>query len=340
LRRYRYTGRERDEETGLYSFGARYYAPWLGRWCSPDPLGLVDGPNTYVYARNNPLVYTDTPGTDPKPVVRTDNYRDLLRDAIAEVEHVSITNKGLERRFSKYASSKDAGPWLRVGGPDAVETAYQAKVALLGRVTTKLGSFSPPGWEDANGDPGACFKLACAGANPTRMAGESATGGGGVILYESVKQRITTDKTAGEVAVAQIRRHIDAGRAVVAGVNEPDTAKVVDKDEQPVTNHFVDIYGYETDSTGRIVALFAKDNAIPHTGEVRFTVAPDGSISKPAEPKRPEAEDYLRQEYQLSEVRFHTGFQYTGAERPKNDAGSVMFWPVPPEPRRRSRRDH
>ena len=32
LKRYRYTGKERDEETGLCYHGARYYAPWLGRW--------------------------------------------------------------------------------------------------------------------------------------------------------------------------------------------------------------------------------------------------------------------------------------------------------------------
>ena len=36
-KRYRYTGKERDEETGLYYHGARYYAPWLGRWGSVDP---------------------------------------------------------------------------------------------------------------------------------------------------------------------------------------------------------------------------------------------------------------------------------------------------------------
>lgn len=35
-KRYRYTGKERDEESGLYYHGARYYAPWLGRWSSAD----------------------------------------------------------------------------------------------------------------------------------------------------------------------------------------------------------------------------------------------------------------------------------------------------------------
>ena len=36
---YRYTGKERDAATGLYYFGARYYAPWSGRWISADPAG-------------------------------------------------------------------------------------------------------------------------------------------------------------------------------------------------------------------------------------------------------------------------------------------------------------
>ena len=33
--RYRYLGRERDEETGFTLHGDRYYAPWLGRWTAP-----------------------------------------------------------------------------------------------------------------------------------------------------------------------------------------------------------------------------------------------------------------------------------------------------------------
>jgi RHS repeat-associated protein len=37
-KRYRYTGMERDEESGLEYHSARYYLPWLGRWLSCDPL--------------------------------------------------------------------------------------------------------------------------------------------------------------------------------------------------------------------------------------------------------------------------------------------------------------
>jgi RHS repeat-associated protein len=61
-RRYRYTGKEKDEETGLYYHGARYYACWLGRWTSSDPAGMVDGPNLFQYSRDNPVVLLDPNG--------------------------------------------------------------------------------------------------------------------------------------------------------------------------------------------------------------------------------------------------------------------------------------
>lgn len=61
-KRFRYTGKERDEETSLYYHGARYYAPWLGRWTSADPAGLVDGVNVYAYVSNNPLALSDPTG--------------------------------------------------------------------------------------------------------------------------------------------------------------------------------------------------------------------------------------------------------------------------------------
>lgn len=61
-KRYRYTGKEKDEETGLYYHGARYYACWLGRWTSADPAGMVDGPNRYVYVSGRPTRMADPSG--------------------------------------------------------------------------------------------------------------------------------------------------------------------------------------------------------------------------------------------------------------------------------------
>jgi RHS repeat-associated protein len=62
LKRYRFTNKERDDETGLYYFGVRYYAAWLGRWTSSDPGDFVDGLNMYVYVRNNPVNGVDELG--------------------------------------------------------------------------------------------------------------------------------------------------------------------------------------------------------------------------------------------------------------------------------------
>jgi RHS repeat-associated protein len=61
-KRYRFTGMERDEETGLQYHSARYYLPWLGRWLNADPIGLGDGVNVYRYSHNRPLVITDRSG--------------------------------------------------------------------------------------------------------------------------------------------------------------------------------------------------------------------------------------------------------------------------------------
>jgi RHS repeat-associated protein len=63
-KRYRYTSKERDEESGLYYHGARYYAPWLARWTSADPAGLKGGLNLYNYVTNNPVILHDPQGTD------------------------------------------------------------------------------------------------------------------------------------------------------------------------------------------------------------------------------------------------------------------------------------
>jgi RHS repeat-associated protein len=63
LKRYRYTGMERDEETGFQYHTSRYFVPWLGRWASPDPIWGNDGPNLYIYSPSSPTRFTDTTGT-------------------------------------------------------------------------------------------------------------------------------------------------------------------------------------------------------------------------------------------------------------------------------------
>ena len=62
LKDYRYSGKEADDSTGLYYYGARYYVTWLARWLSPDPSGTGDGLNLYQFVGGNPLTFTDNDG--------------------------------------------------------------------------------------------------------------------------------------------------------------------------------------------------------------------------------------------------------------------------------------
>ena len=65
---YKYTGKELDEEIGMYDYGARFYDPTISLWTSVDDLAAhpnqVDK-SPYAYAWNNPIVYNDPDGNCP-----------------------------------------------------------------------------------------------------------------------------------------------------------------------------------------------------------------------------------------------------------------------------------
>ena len=67
----KFTGQERDAETGLDFFQARYFSAALGRFNSPDPgnagasLFTPQSWNGYTYVYNNPLTLIDPSGTSP-----------------------------------------------------------------------------------------------------------------------------------------------------------------------------------------------------------------------------------------------------------------------------------
>lgn len=84
-KRYRFTGKERDAAHALAYHRMRYYVPWLGRWCSTDPAGTVDGLNLYRYGRNNPVRFSDSTGLDPDEpgrrgqTVIQQSFKDIIR---------------------------------------------------------------------------------------------------------------------------------------------------------------------------------------------------------------------------------------------------------------------
>lgn len=61
-----FTGRQLDEETGLYHYRARFYDPEKGRFLQRDPRGDLCDVNLYLYVQDNPICYTDPTGLAPQ----------------------------------------------------------------------------------------------------------------------------------------------------------------------------------------------------------------------------------------------------------------------------------
>jgi RHS repeat-associated protein len=115
-KRYRYTGRERDEETGLEYCGARYFAPGIARWVSADPEGLVDGPNLYRYLRCSPTMLIDPRGTDPPDAKKNAFERNPDEHEEKEGEKVDESrdqqqNQLQDANFNAAATVPPVGTW-------------------------------------------------------------------------------------------------------------------------------------------------------------------------------------------------------------------------------------
>lgn len=138
-KRYRYTGKEKDDETGLYYHGARYYAPWLARWTAVEPQLLLpqppegdgsdeEGPaesaaeggadgedqvpapgrsataatqHAYSYCTDNPIVYHDPDGAAPRQFIGR-IYVIKAEVGGKPVVYTGSTARELRARFSKH----------------------------------------------------------------------------------------------------------------------------------------------------------------------------------------------------------------------------------------------
>ena len=101
--RFRFTGKERDTETGYDYFGARYYSSILPAWLSVDPLA-GDYPNTspYVYCANNPIKNIDPDGN--RIVFATGTTSTQKKHFLQAISH--LNNHGCGGRYTQLRDSR------------------------------------------------------------------------------------------------------------------------------------------------------------------------------------------------------------------------------------------
>ncbi|MCB1214484.1 MAG: RHS repeat-associated core domain-containing protein [Deltaproteobacteria bacterium] len=122
IKEYRYSGQERDHSTGLYYYGARYYAPWLGRWLSPDPAGTIDGLNLYAFVEGNPITFRDVGGMGKnRPIRRPQSSK---RKGLAPSMHKVSANRPIRSKSLESFSSLMKRPNFNEGKKKAAAIEY------------------------------------------------------------------------------------------------------------------------------------------------------------------------------------------------------------------------
>jgi RHS repeat-associated protein len=139
-KRYRYNGRERDDETGLNYNVARYYVPWLGRWTSPDPAGIVEGTNLYRYARDNPTGRADPDGTYSGPLPLTPQQITAIEQTLAQADAVVGAGAGGPVATGGVATGEltVGGGGAALGGAIGAALVYSAAVLGSTYLTVKI----------------------------------------------------------------------------------------------------------------------------------------------------------------------------------------------------------
>lgn len=123
----RFTGKERDAETGLDYFGARYMSAAQGRFTSPD-LPFADQHaedpqswNLYSYVRNNPLRYTDPTGRCLRPNETLQSCGDYLLGGLKTIANIPSDTVNLPNRLANVLIT----PFTDFGFQDLVPTTFQ-----------------------------------------------------------------------------------------------------------------------------------------------------------------------------------------------------------------------
>jgi RHS repeat-associated protein len=140
---YKFNGKELDEETGFYYYGARYYDPRVSFWMSVDPLAeKFPEWSPYTYCLNNPLKFTDPDGRapiDPLQVMK-------IRDNRASNLQGRVRNGGTRPHQGFDLAAKNGTPVMAVKDATVFRIVKDEKAAygnqILLKITDKEGNVS------------------------------------------------------------------------------------------------------------------------------------------------------------------------------------------------------
>ncbi|MEQ9325071.1 MAG: RHS repeat-associated core domain-containing protein, partial [Polyangiaceae bacterium] len=201
-KRYRYTGKERDEETSLYYHGARYYAPWLGRWMSADPAGTVDGTNLFAYVRGSPVVLSDPSGTQGSYF--GNENQTPARPPTPEEQYAEISERWGSSSSSEAAPGPE--PSEEAAGATLTESSLDRPPPLpKGEPATGLG-IEPLGEGHVSDGSG--------GAPPNPPS--AGLGGGPEGTHDAARQEFDPEEAAAKIGAVVTLWHYYAARAQIA----------------------------------------------------------------------------------------------------------------------------
>lgn len=114
---YKFNGKELDEETGWYYYGARYYDPRVSVWLSVDPLAEMTV-QPYQYGNQNPIKYVDSNGLKGDDWVETNGK--MLYDSRVTDQNSAEVYYGDDAKYyapgEKYQSVNNTSVELGLGG--------------------------------------------------------------------------------------------------------------------------------------------------------------------------------------------------------------------------------
>lgn len=218
----RITSKERDSETGLDYFGARYYSGAEGRFISADPFipqlecgnagcfaNYLESPqnwNRYAYTRNNPLIYIDPDGEKTELAVGRNTETNPFGH-IALIIDGKVYSFGTN--YNKIAGNEDWGAdakvYLDAQGNSRQTDLLELKISpdqeqsLVNTLDTNNPNAPGAAKYDALGN--SCVTviekgLQNAGVLPTPQPGPEVIGNGGAVFQRAADKSFTPDQLA------------------------------------------------------------------------------------------------------------------------------------------------